>query len=98
MNRIFAGIGIAAALAIAVLWTQNGNLRDENATQRASIAAFKAAKADADQTADIHRAHISRLQDEGRERAARLREIEQLEGGDAPLSDFLRNASGIVWQ
>ena len=98
MTRIFLGVSGLLALGLAFLWWENSRLKDRNAILRASVVAFEANQERLEETARVHRAFIARLQNQERENAARLREIQELEGGDAPLSDFMRDAAGIVWQ
>lgn len=94
-----AALGIALALALALSWAlwSRSSLKADNATLRASLDASMAALNQREEAAAVLRAHVERLEQSNRERGERLRELQQLEGRDAPLSDHLRDAAGILW-
>jgi hypothetical protein len=49
------------------------------------------------EVARVHRAHLARLQEREAATVQLLREIEQMEGGDALLSDYLDGAGRLLW-
>jgi hypothetical protein len=63
----------------------------------AAEAALAGAQAQLDQVAEaaaVHRGHLARMERERAAYEAALSDINSLEGGDAPLSDFLRSVDG----
>jgi|GEM_PF-3831426 len=90
-----AALGLAVALAVA-MWNLS-SLKSRNATLRASVVAFERTIEQRNEALAVHRAHIERMQAEGQAQQERLNQLRELGGRDAPLSDHLRGASGILW-
>jgi biopolymer transport protein ExbB/TolQ len=88
MIRLYAIAALSAAVVAAGWWGQAQRDR-----ARAAEAALAGATARLQQVAEanaVHRAHLDR---QARERAAYealADEFDRMEGGDAPLSDYLR--------
>ncbi|SOB97640.1 hypothetical protein SAMN05877809_1027 [Rhodobacter sp. JA431] len=90
-------LAMAAALGGALAWGHYTRLRADLAATRADLAAAQGMV-----TAYAEAAEIRRRSDEEqtrlREEAAALdHQLESMEGGDAPLSDYLRTAAGRLW-
>jgi hypothetical protein len=103
------GLAIIGVVTGAVAVNQWLNTRDDAAramaeaeaalaTRDARIVALEAeidARADA---ANVLRAHARRLERVAAERADLIRDLQSMEGADAPLSDYLRDAAGRLWR
>ena len=92
MIRIYA-IGGLLAMCLGLMWHSN-NLRDRAKEAEASLASAnarleQAAKADA-----VHRQHIAVMERQQAAYESLVEEFDHMEGGDAPLSDYLRAVDG----
>lgn len=67
------------------------------AAQARDLADKNAVIADNAQAAAVHRAWIERLQGMQANQDALQRDLQAMEGRDAPLSDHLRAAAGRLW-
>jgi hypothetical protein len=67
------------------------------ADRDARIAALEAELAARAEAAAVLRAHNRRLESLAAERAGLIRDLQSMEGADAPLSDYLRDAAGRLW-
>jgi hypothetical protein len=95
-----------AAIAIAflgllswALWLRGAAI-DARAEAAAVTRELNTARADLAMAAEanrVHRAHIKRLEAQEAEWDALSRELQSMEGRDAPLSDHLRAAAGRLW-
>lgn len=99
MNRL-AIIGLAFLAVIA--WAQferAGRIaaRAEAAEVRADLNIAKATIAQAEEAARVHRAYLDRAEEDARKWDAIENEFQNMEGGDAPLSPYLRAASERLW-
>lgn len=95
--RIALGACLALSLALgAAVWRVSA-LSKANAALEASVAAHEAARDQLEEAIAVHRAHLERLTAERQAQVERVNQIEALEGGDAPLSDFMRDGAAIVW-
>lgn len=94
----------AAALLIAGLTSWGLMQRAANARLTSQVAALEVAVASAEaerqraaQARDIAQAHYLRMAKEAEDWAGLSRELQTMEGRDAPLSDHLRSAAGRLW-
>lgn len=76
---------------VAWFWQQ----RAEDASD--ALRAASARLAQHEQAAEVHRAHIKRLEEERAGWAAQDRELNLMEGQDAPVSDLLLRAGRVLW-
>lgn len=96
--RFVAGLAGAAALAAAVWWL-SGLVADREALQaeltlvRADRDQAIANLAQAEEAARVHRAHLARAAERARQWDALSRELQAMEGRNAPLSPLLRAAA-----
>lgn len=99
MTRLPIVLAIVSALGGAVLWQRAtiADLTAENAAVTRDLAVERAYRAQAEEAAAVHRAHIKRLEREAVEWAELTRDLQSMEGRDAPLSDHMRDAAGRVW-
>lgn len=89
-----AGLALAAALAAGLLYRGEARIR---AAQAETIARLEAqAEAQAEALA-VHRAHRARLEAMTHRQADLIRDLADMEGANAELSDYLRRAAGRVW-
>lgn len=95
---------IAVALAFAGLTTWGFMQRATNARLSAQVTQLQTAVASAEaerdraaQARDIARAHYLRMAKEAEDWAGLTRDLQTMEGRDAPLSDHLRSAAGRLW-
>lgn len=98
---MFLRIALGGCLALSLglgfaLWRVDA-LSKANATLEASVAAHEAARDQLEEAISVYRAHLDRMRAERAAQIERLNQIEALEGGDAPLSDFMRDGAAIVW-
>lgn len=87
------------ALLSWALWLR-GEAIDAQAEAAAVTRELHTARADLATAAEanrVHRAHIKRLEAQEAEWDALSRELQSMEGRDAPLSDHLRAAAGRLW-
>jgi len=91
-------LGLAAGGLAVNAWL---DARDAAARARveaeARITALEAELAARAEAAAVLRAHNRRLAADAAARAALIRELQSMEGADAPLSDFLRGAGERLW-
>lgn len=82
----------ALTLSGALWWSmsRNGVLRSERDALRVSLASARAAMAQAEEAAAVHRIYLDRQQAETERWAALARDLQKMEGRDAPLSALLR--------
>ncbi|GLO71173.1 hypothetical protein MACH17_26900 [Phaeobacter inhibens] len=86
---------IAALAATGWGWWQSGRravVQDELDAAKRRLWVTERQVEDARQAADVLDAHIKRMQSEQRQLDADLRRRREMEGYDAPLSDFLGDA------
>lgn len=88
--------GILAAV-FGVLVLTAGALALELKDTRAELAAAEARAAAFEEAARIHRRHVAQLEAAKAEAGALDRELQEGEGADAPLSDYLVRGAGRVW-
>lgn len=88
----------AALLAIiflggmsALLWRLNGSLRADLEAASREIEGYRI-------SIEVHDAHIKRMEAENARWAETLRDLQSMEGRDAPLSDHLSRAAGRLWK
>jgi len=74
-----------------MLW-RNGKLREDLGAAERALAVAERQAQDAAEAARVLDAHLSRMEEERRDRDATVRHLRNQEGYDAPLSDFLRDA------
>ena len=99
MNRL-AAIGLLVLALVAwALFERQGKVSAiaEADHLRTELLASKAALAQAAEAAAVHRAYLSKAQEEARKWAAIENEFRDMEGRDAPLSPLLRAASERLW-
>lgn len=89
-----AALSLALALGGLAWWLYGRNeaLRDDLAAAERSLAAKTRQMEQAQEAAAVLDAHLKRMQGERQSLDAELRRLRQLEGYDAPLSPFLRDA------
>jgi hypothetical protein len=99
MIRLAALALAFAALLSWGLWQRGNAIAAEGAAAALTreLAGARADLATAAEAARVHRAHIRRLEAAEAEWAAVARDLETMEGRDAPLSDHLRAAVGRLW-
>ncbi|WP_143542815.1 hypothetical protein [Cereibacter azotoformans] len=94
MTKYLALAGLLTALVFGALawhWQrQAAGLAADLATARAQLA--QRAEADA-----VHRAYIARLEEERARWGDLTRDLQSMEGRDAPLSDHLGRAARRLW-
>lgn len=69
--------------------------RADDVARRLSVATARLEQVE--QAAEVHRAHIKRLEAERATWAAQDRELKSMEGRDAPVSDLLRRSGRVLW-
>lgn len=92
MIRTYATLGLLLALLATGWW---GQVQRGRAVQ--AEAALQGAQAQLAQVAEanaVHRAAIARMERDKAKQAALAAEFDTMEGGDAPLSDYLRTVDG----
>lgn len=95
MIRYLPTLFAAAALGAAIWWLVD-LVRDRDRLDaalqaaNAELAAKNAALAQAEEAARVHRVYLDRLEAEQARWAAIERDLQTMEGRDAPLSDLLR--------
>ncbi|MFC2970484.1 hypothetical protein [Acidimangrovimonas pyrenivorans] len=86
-------VALAATIALGAWgWWQGHRLasaRDQIAALRLSLAAEKAARAQAEQSAAVHRAYLTRAEADAASLRATLTDLQSMEGRDAPLDPVL---------
>ncbi len=89
-----AALSLALALGGLAWWlhSRNGALRDDLAAVERSLAVKTRQMEQAQEAAAVLDAHLKRMQGERQSLDAELQRLRQLEGYDAPLSPFLRDA------
>jgi hypothetical protein len=99
MIRLAATALAFAALLSWALWLRGQAIdaRAEAATLSRALAGARAELAMAAEANRVHRAHIKRLEAQEAEWDAFARELQSMEGRDAPLSDHLRAVAGRLW-
>ncbi|MBZ4023744.1 hypothetical protein CKO11_14920 [Rhodobacter sp. TJ_12] len=91
-------LALGAALGGALAWGHYTSLRADLVATRADLAAARAEVSAYAEAVEIRR-RSDETQARLREEAAALdHQLEQMEGGDAPLSDYLRTAAGRLWR
>jgi len=91
---VFRGVLIAALIAAALLWIQTERLQRAQAMTRAQAAEIEGYREAASILAD----YAARRDESARQNADLARELQSMDGRDAPLSDHLRGAAGRVWK
>lgn len=86
-------LALALAVALVAVWVLVGSNRELSA----DLAAAEARTAAFEEAARIHGRHVAQLEAASAEAAALDRELQEGEGADAPLSDYLRGGAGRVW-
>lgn len=87
---IAAALVVALALGVVVLRLELKAARAELAAAEERVAAFEEA-------ARIHQKNVQRLEAAAAEAGALDRELQEGEGADAALSDYLVRGAGRVW-
>lgn len=87
---VAAAVLCALVLGIVALCLELKETRAELAAAEARAAAFEEA-------ARIHRRHVAQLEASKAEAGALDRELQEGEGANAALSDYLRRGAGRVW-
>ena len=93
---------VAAALAVlsvVALW-QRAELAQAaaaNAALTRDLATARAIQAQAEEAAAVHRAHLARIATEAEAWADLTRDLQEMEGRNAPLSDHLGAVAGRLW-
>lgn len=93
--RHLPSVAAAVAAAAAVWWlvdvvSDRTRLRGELEAERRALSAAEAVIEQAEEAARVHRAHLARAADEARRWDALSRDLQQMEGRNAPLSPLLR--------
>lgn len=97
MNRILL-VGLAALLLIVSFQTYRlRGAQHEAATLAADLATSNAINQANTEAAIVHRAHIERLELAEQQWDALERDLQSMEGRDAPLSDDLATAARRLW-
>ncbi len=96
--RFLPSVLVAAALAAGVWWLvelvrDRAELTAALDAARVEIATHRAALAQAQEAARVHRAYLTRLEGERARWNGIERDLQSMEGHDAPLSDLLRAAA-----
>ncbi|MBY6138514.1 hypothetical protein KUV26_03620 [Leisingera daeponensis] len=97
LRSMLTGAGVAA-LAAAVWWlvqltADRETLRAELAAVHDDLGRANANLARANEAARVHRAHLARAAEQAWRWDALARDLQSMEGRDAPLSPFLRAAA-----
>lgn len=92
MIRTYATLCLLLATLTLGLWAQHQRTRAIAA--EAALVGARAQLAQVQEAAAVHRGHIARMERERAAQAVLADEFDQLEGGDAPLSDYLRAVDG----
>jgi multidrug efflux pump subunit AcrA (membrane-fusion protein) len=98
MNRLIIGAVCMLATGLAFALYSRGNLKAENARLQASIAAYKVNAARQKEIDRREREFLMREADEAKASAQRQLLIINMEGGDAPLSDYLNSVAGVLYE
>ncbi|NUB43417.1 hypothetical protein GEU84_003385 [Fertoebacter nigrum] len=88
-----AGLALLAVILIghAYYWRERANgLAGELAAAEAEVTAYQ-------RSAEVHRAHLKRMEAEAARWAGIEHDLKSLEGRDEPLSDSLRAAAQRLW-
>jgi Tfp pilus assembly protein PilN len=99
MNR-WAIIAVAFAVVAAWgFWQRSGWVSAKAEADRLSteLSTTKAALAQVEEAARVHRAHLARRERLDQAAADTRNDLATMEGGDAPLSPYLRAASDRLW-
>lgn len=88
---------IAAAVGCLMLGAMAWRWQAQAAALAVRLDRLQLELAERAQADAVHRAYIARLEDERTRWAATARELQSMEGRDAPLSDHLRRAAGVLW-
>lgn len=91
---VFRAVLIVAAVAVGLLWIQTQRLERAQATARAQAAELDGYR----EAARITAAYAARREELDRQNSDLARELSNIEGRNAPLSDHLRRAAGRLWQ
>lgn len=86
-------LALALVAALVALWVLIGSNRE----LAADLDAAEARTAAFEEAARIHSVNIQRLEMVAATAAALDRELQEGEGADAPLSDYLGRGAGRVW-
>lgn len=101
MNRMLTGIAVALVVAAAgtILWQRHqlALATAETARLIRDLADARAIEAQAREAAAVHRAHLMRMTAEAEAWAELTRNLQEMEGRDAPLSDHLGAVAGRLW-
>lgn len=97
MTRIALIAACALAVALSAALLDRGRLKARNTSLEASLAASEKEREQLKQANEVHRAHLARMADDRREQQERIDRLRDMEGGDAPLSDFLDGSAGLLW-
>lgn len=92
-------VALLATATGAALWFRGQAIQAHATSARLArdLAEARAITAQAAEAAAVHRAHLDRMQREADARAALTRDLSEMEGRDAPLSDHLRAVAGRLW-
>lgn len=101
MTRALAAIALALAVAAAgtILWQRHqlALATAETARLTRDLADARAIQAQAKEAAAVHRAHLKRMAAEAEAWADLTRNLQEMEGRDAPLSDHLGAVAVRLW-
>ena len=95
-------LALIAALALALGWglwqrASLANAAAQVASLQTDLAAAQAAREWAKEATAVHRAHLDRMMRQRAAYEAAGRDLQMMEGQDAPLSDLLGTAAGRLW-
>jgi hypothetical protein len=93
---VLAG-GAVGGLVWLILGAQLKEARAELAIERHGRIQAEATLDRQAQAAAVHRAHLDRMSEMDRGRIETIDFLRELEGGDAPLSDYLRASGERLW-
>ncbi len=83
-------VALGAGWWLLDLANDRTRLRGELAAERSDLSAARAVILQAEEAARVHRAHLVRAADEARRWDSISRDLQQMEGRNAPLSPLLR--------
>lgn len=102
MIRAYLLAGTVALIAVLAAWgyqqrAANARLSAQIEALQIAVASAEAERQRAAQARDIAQAHYLRMAKEAEDWAELTRDLQTMEGRDAPLSDHLRSAAGRLW-
>ena len=99
MTRALIIVALVLGLTTYAAWERGNRIaaQADLAEMQADLNAALLTIEDQREVARVHRAHLARLQEQEAATADLLRQLEQMEGGNAVLSDFLDGAGRLLW-